>query len=82
LLGGAHAIVFTDDVGLRSWRLREKVCAGAEALGVELDRAANRATAYDAPTRISAEASRTQVWVAPTDEEAIILRETLALLAR
>jgi acetate kinase len=81
LLGGADALVFTDDVGLRSWRLREKVCAGVEALGVEIDSERNRAAPHDAATRISAAASRTQVWVVPTDEEAVILRETLALLA-
>jgi acetate kinase len=26
LLNGADAIAFTDDVGVRSWKLREKVC--------------------------------------------------------
>ncbi len=42
LLNGADAIVFTDDVGLRSWKLREKVCRDAEAMGVVLDTAANQ----------------------------------------
>lgn len=77
LLGGADAIVFTDDVGVKSWRLREAVCAGAGALGVVLDRAANRAAPPDRATRVSTEASATQIWVIPTDEEIVILREVL-----
>ncbi|HMD88620.1 MAG TPA: acetate/propionate family kinase, partial [Anaerolineaceae bacterium] len=28
LLDGADAIVFTDDIGLKSWKLRERVCGG------------------------------------------------------
>ena len=42
LLGGADAIAFTDDVGTNAWQLRERVCSGAEALGVILDPVANR----------------------------------------
>jgi acetate kinase len=29
LLNGADAIVFTDDIGLKSWKLRERVCSDA-----------------------------------------------------
>lgn len=77
LLGGADAIAFTDDVGVKSWKLREAVCAGAEALGVALDRDANRAAPADQATRVSAAGSTTQIWVVPTDEEIVILREVL-----
>ncbi len=78
LLGGADAIVFTDDIGLKSWQLREAVCSGVEALGVVLDSAANRSAAVDRASRISRPESRTQIWVVPTDEEIVILREVLA----
>ena len=80
LLNGADAIVFTDDVGLRSWQLRQTVCNGVEALGIILDADRNQVAAPDRATRISADHSRTQVWVVPTDEEIVILREVEACL--
>jgi acetate kinase len=78
LLNGADAIVFTDDVGLKSWKLREKVCSGVESLGVEIDREINENAQADQATLVSSPASRTQIWVVPTDEEIVILREVLA----
>ena len=80
LLNGADAIAFTDDVGLRSWQLRQKVCSGVEALGISLDADRNKAAPSDRATRISADESKTQVWVVPTDEEIVILREVEACL--
>jgi acetate kinase len=80
LLNGADAIVFTDDVGLRSWQLRQEVCSGVEALGISLDVDRNKAAAPDRASRVSADHSRTQVWVVPTDEEIVILREVQASL--
>lgn len=79
-LNGADAIVFTDDIGLKSWKLREKVCNGVENLGVLLDRDANKAAPADQPTRISRSASKVQLWVVPNDEEAVIRDEVLALI--
>lgn len=80
LLGGADAIVFTDDVGVKTWKLRESVCSGVESLGVAIDSARNRQAPLDQATLVSAPASRTQIWVVPTDEELIILKEVLARL--
>ena len=80
LLDGADAIVFTDDVGLRAWQLREAACGSAGNLGVVLDRERNRSAAGDRPALVSAPDSRTQVWVVPTDEEIVILREVVAQL--
>ncbi len=78
LLDGPDAIVFTDDVGLKSWELREKVCAGVANLGVLLDPVANRNAPLDRATKVNADGSRTEIWVVPTDEEVVILREVLA----
>ena len=80
LLGGADCIVFTDDIGLHSWKLRERVCTGAEALGLLLDREANRLAPADRPSLITLPNSKIQAAVVPTDEEIIILREVLALM--
>jgi acetate kinase len=81
LLNGADAIVFTDDIGLRSWKLREKVCSGVENLGVLLDKKANKNAPIDKASRISQAESKVQIWVVPTDEESVILKEVIALIS-
>jgi acetate kinase len=76
-LGGLDAIVFTAGIGENSRSLRERVCADAQWLGVELDAAANAAQG----PRISTAASRVSAWVIPTDEELMIARHTRRVLA-
>lgn len=80
LLNGADAILFTDDVGVKSWKLREMVCSGAESLGVLLDAEANRQAPSDRPTWVNRPESRTKILVLPTDEEQVILQEVVANL--
>jgi len=80
LLNGAHAIVFTDDIGVTSWQLRQKVCGDVESLGVLLDPVANRDAPIDCVTVVSKPDSPTKVVVMPTDEEQVILEEVLRFL--
>lgn len=77
LLNGADAIVFTDEIGVSSWRLREAVCTDAENLGVILDRSANRKTDPDKVTWIHDDESAVKILVMQTDEERVILEEVL-----
>lgn len=79
LVGGADAIVFTDDAGTRAWQVREAACGSAGALGVELDLAANR-SAVGAEAVVSTAGSATSVLVVPTDEEVVIATEVLKKL--
>jgi len=78
LLNGADAIIFTDDVGLKSWKLREKVCSGVENLGIKIDTEINKTAPADKATLLSATTSKTQIWIIPTDEEIVILKEVIA----
>ena len=78
VLGGLDGVVFTAGIGERSAEIRERVCARATWLGIELDRAANRAGG----PRISTAASRVAVYAIPTDEEQMIARHTVAVLRR
>jgi acetate kinase len=78
LLNGADAIVFTDDIGVHSWKLREKVCGSVENLGIMLDPTANREAPANEASRIHRPESRTQILVIPTDEEWVILQEVIA----
>jgi acetate kinase len=82
LLGGADAIVFTDDIGMNAWQVRERVFKDAEGLGVVLDPEANRRAVGGATAFVNTEQSRTAILVVPTDEERVILDEVLAQTAR
>jgi acetate kinase len=77
-LGGAEAIVFTGGIGENGVRIRAGVCGKLEELGIVLDAAANESAQGEA--KISAAASRVQVWVVPTNEELIVARQTKQLL--
>jgi len=78
LLGGADVIVFTDDIGVNAWQVREAACGGAEALGVSLDPVANKRAVGGMTAFVHAPASRTAILVVPTDEERVILEEVVA----
>ncbi len=77
-LGGADVIVFTGGIGENGVNVRATVCANLEELGIVLDPAANAAAKGEMP--ISAAASRTQIWVVPTNEELIVARQAKKLL--
>jgi acetate kinase len=77
-LGGLDAIVFTAGIGENSAFLRERVCADARWLGVELDGDAN---ARGGP-RISTASSRVSLWAIATNEELMIARHARRLIGR
>jgi acetate kinase len=76
-LGGLDALVFTAGIGENAPEIRHRVCRDAGWLGVALDDAANR----DGGPRISRPGISPSVWVIPTDEERMIARHTLRLVA-
>jgi len=80
LLNGADGIVFTDDIGVTSWKLREKVCSGADRLGIRLDAVLNRRATDYHPAFIQSMQSSVKILVLPTDEEQVILEEVLRML--
>jgi acetate kinase len=75
-LDGVDTLVFSAGIGERSPVVRARICRGLSHLGIEIDATRNEATS---PV-ISTDASRCTVRVIPTDEEAIIARDTLQLL--
>ncbi|MBI2455531.1 MAG: acetate kinase [candidate division NC10 bacterium] len=79
-LGGADAIVFTGGIGENAPAIRAQICAGLDWFGLTLDPARNGA-AVGHEARISADGSRLQAWVIPTDEELLIARDTVRCLA-
>lgn len=77
-MGGADAIVFTGGIGENGRQIRSKVCEGLDELGIELDSDANQTASGE--TEISAEGSKTEIWVIPTNEEIIVASQTKQLL--
>jgi acetate kinase len=76
-LDGLDALVFTGGIGEHAGHTRQRISGHLRWLGVELEDARN---AIHAP-RISSDAARVQVFVIPTDEEAVIARASSELLA-
>jgi acetate kinase len=76
-LGGIDGFVFTAGIGENSPSMRARIAKTLAWLGIELDPSAN---ATHGPL-ISRPDSRVAVYVLPTDEELMIARHTLALLA-
>ena len=76
-MGGLDALVFTAGIGENSPEIRELVAQQLEWLGVKLDAAANRERQVD----ISAADARVPTFVVPTNEEMMIAKHTMNVLA-
>lgn len=78
-LGGADAIIFAGGIGENSHEIRQRICAGFEWAGLELNRVRNEeASAQEA--RISDESSKIECWVMQADEARVISEDVAALL--
>ncbi len=75
ILGGADAIVFSGGIGENCKIVRNGVCAGMDWAGVVLDESLNESAKGEA--RISSTASKTQIWVVPTNEEIVVARQAV-----
>ena len=79
-LGSLDALVFTAGLGENDVKVRSEICELLkESLGVKLDEKLN-VTTKGRRGKISAEDSKVEVWVIPTDEELMIARDTKRLL--
>jgi acetate kinase len=75
-LGGVDALVFTAGIGENDVATRAEVAEGCAWLGLTLDAGRNAAAA----DKISADTSRVEAWVIPTDEERMIAHHTARVL--
>jgi acetate kinase len=76
-LGGLDAFVFTAGVGENSAVMRARIAKKLDWLGASLDAARNEA----GDLLVSSDHSKVALYVVPTDEELMIARHTLALIA-
>jgi acetate kinase len=82
-LGHVDAIIFTAGVGENDDYLREKFCTGLEELGIKLDvekNAKSLARLGVDETEISTPDSKVKVFMIPTNEELVIVEDTLAIM--
>ncbi len=75
-LGGIDGFVFTAGIGEHAAEIREMVCARLAWLGAKLDPAANA----KGEGRIATTDSKIDLWVIPTNEEAVIARQALSII--
>ena len=80
ILEGLDALVFAGGVGENAPTIRKRICSGFEYLGLTIDEDANAAARREA-TQFQAADSPVQVWMIPTDEEAVIAQAMVRLLA-
>ncbi|MBN1514511.1 MAG: acetate/propionate family kinase [Phycisphaerae bacterium] len=73
------AVVFTDTIGEQVHAVRQAVCSGMEAFGLEIDPVLNRSLKA-LPADVSAKRSRTRILVIATNEELAIARRTFTAL--
>lgn len=79
-MGGLDGIAFAGGIGENSSRVRSLVCDGLGFLGVEFDAAANESHART-DRLISTRSSRVAVGVVHTNEEIVVARESVRVLA-
>ena len=80
-MGGVDAIVFTAGVGENQTDLREEACKNLEYLGIKINKEVNDKI-HGEEAIISTDDSKVKVVVVPTDEEIVIARDTMDLVAK
>lgn len=79
-VGGADAIVLTGGIGENSTEVRERIMNRLGALGIRLDKKANKVRGRQLV--ISAKGSKIPVVIIPTNEELMIARDTVKVLSK
>ncbi|MCC8193145.1 MAG: acetate kinase, partial [Deltaproteobacteria bacterium] len=78
VMNGVDGIVFTGGIGENAIKVRSRICADMEYLGIFIDPARNMVQREEAT--ISPAGAKVRVFVIPTNEEIIVARETLKCL--
>ncbi|MEE0859209.1 MAG: acetate kinase [Acutalibacteraceae bacterium] len=80
-LGGCDVITFTAGLGENQAHHREAICDALACFGVKLDPELNEKMVLGNEGKISAEDSKVDVYVIPTNEELVIARDTQAIVS-
>ncbi len=80
VMNGLDALVFSGGIGENAVEVRARVCQNLDALGIALDTEKNARIRRE-EADISLPGSRVRVFVIPTNEEIIVARETVRVMA-
>ena len=78
-MGGIDAVVFTGGVGENQINVRKNICKQLEFMGIEIDEDKNNCRGEE--KEISKDSSKVKIWVVPTNEELMIAKETVRMIA-
>lgn len=78
-LGGVDALILSGGVGENSSSMRNRICKGMEAFGIELDSEKNRDVNVNTTKGIQSDRSRVAIYALHTDEERQIARDAWKL---
>lgn len=78
-MDGLDALIFTAGIGENSPEVRMNICSGLDSLGVKIDYSKNRV--HGAEADISSADSKVRVLVIPTNEELVIAKDAMEILA-
>lgn len=84
--GKVDALVFTGGLGEKSHLLRTLVCENLADMGFDIEESRNQSDkdgrdgVFESNTLCSTDASKSQVWVIPTNEELSIAQQTFNLV--
>ncbi len=79
-LDGIDALCFTGGIGENAALIREKVCAGLDAMGLVLDPVKNNKRSKEARD-IASNGSAARIFVIPTNEEYVIANDTYKVVS-
>ncbi len=79
-MNGVDALVFTAGIGENDKQIRVDVCENMSYLGIEVDEAVNKASPRGEFADITAKGAKVKTLVIPTNEEYMIVRDTLNLV--
>ena len=80
-MNGADAIVFAGGIGENSAEIRANICEGLSWHGLELDTGRNAQMVGGREGLITKDTSRLAAYVIPTNEELLIARDTVRVIA-
>ncbi len=80
VMNGVDSVIFTGGIGENAPEVRAAACSNLDVLGIRID--AEKNLCRGITQEISADDSKTKVWVIPTNEELLIARDTLELISK
>ena len=79
-LQGIDVLIFTDDIGIHNWLVRERTCENMEWCGIMLDKEINWQAVGDETSLLSAKNSTVKILAIPTEEELVICLDGIKLI--